>query len=691
MALRGRRLAYLDSHFPWQGSGFRYADGLALLSARPDTVFFSMYALRDPFPVPVYPLASFPRLAPSLGITDVYGVFLDFMSGVLGLGPSRRVPPGPMLGLDLSAVLRRLRIRAHVGLYPGGGFLPSDAGFSDVAAIVQAADSVFSWMPEVVDRFPEITLVRPAIVNTSYYSFVRRDFGSLPLQLLFVADARPRKGLDIALAAMTLLERERVHLHVVGPHDSERWKGDPGRVTFHGWLAPEAIRRLHRTCHVFVSPVRAEEVGGDGDGGVTDGFPTTAAGEALSSGCLLISGNPNGDYRALRPNLDYLEVAPDPSQLADRVREVMKSPGSAASVAFAGAHRVRQRLDVRVGCEDRLRSMRLDDPMPGTFFSRSIPSLSRVFEGTSRWRRRRPMAVLHNQLAAMRDELAALKREVADVRPDSIVQPTAVDDASSLNDQVTKMSRQLPEIGRAAIENLTGVRRALNELRQEPTYRNPYDEPTPLVTVCIPTYTNVTGLIERSLPSVLSQSYERLEVIVVGDAAPPEAEQAVARLGDPRVRFENLTVRGPYPTDPHERWLVAGTGPLNASIERASGSWLVIHNDDDVLRPSHVESLLDHARTQRVEVAYGRFEFHTPGGIVRQLGKFPPQLGEFGWQAAITHGGVAKLFLYELYAFVFDEPGDWNRARRMLHAGVSFSMLDAFVFDYYPSAEWQTP
>jgi hypothetical protein len=28
--IRGRRLAYIDSHFPWQRSGFRYADALAL-------------------------------------------------------------------------------------------------------------------------------------------------------------------------------------------------------------------------------------------------------------------------------------------------------------------------------------------------------------------------------------------------------------------------------------------------------------------------------------------------------------------------------------------------------------------------------------------------------------------------------------------------------------------------------------
>ena len=80
-----------------------------------------MYEMRDPFPAPVLPLADFPRLAGSLGISDVYGVFLDFMAGILGLRQNRGDEPGPIEGLDLSGVLSYEGIRAHAGLYPGGG------------------------------------------------------------------------------------------------------------------------------------------------------------------------------------------------------------------------------------------------------------------------------------------------------------------------------------------------------------------------------------------------------------------------------------------------------------------------------------------------------------------------------------------------------------------------------------------
>ena len=358
--LRGPRLAYIDSHFPWRRSGFRYADALALHEARPDTAFFSMYEMRDPFPAPVLPLADFPRLAGSLGITDVYGVFLDFMAGILGLRQNRGDEPGPIEGLDLSGVLSYEGIRAHAGLYPGGGFVATDAGFEDARRLVTAADVVFSWAPAVLRHVPGVSPIEPAIIDTAFYAATPHDLQARPLELLFVADAKPRKGLAVALGALRGLADEPVHLHVVGPHHKSAWDGPDSHVTFHGWLEREQLRELHRHCHVFLSPVteeRPDDPGGDG--GVTDGFPTAAAGEAASSGCLLITANPDADHRALRPGVDHIEIPASDTAFADAVRAVLADPAPALDVAQSGARRVRERLDVRVGAATRLELMGL--------------------------------------------------------------------------------------------------------------------------------------------------------------------------------------------------------------------------------------------------------------------------------------------------------------------------------------------
>lgn len=355
---------YLDSHFPWQRSGFRYADALALHAIRPDTVFFSMYAMRDPFPAPVLPLADFPRMAPTLGITDVYGVFLNFIAGIVGLGgPVAGTPPGPVEGLDLSSVIRREGLRVHAGVYPGGGLIATEASLQRVRDLVAAADQAFSWGPLVLAEVAGVVSIRPGVIDTTYYRQQHDRFDSEPLEILFAADDRPRKGLDVALHMMVELAGEAVHLHVVGPHDPTTSPGGADRVTFHGWLERDALRALHRRCKVFVSPVTAE-IPGDvgGDGGVTDGFPTTAAAEAMSSGLLLISANPEGDHRHLRCDVDFIERPADPLAFADAVREVIRNPGHAATIAATGARRVRERFNVRAGVAERLALMGLNTP-----------------------------------------------------------------------------------------------------------------------------------------------------------------------------------------------------------------------------------------------------------------------------------------------------------------------------------------
>ena len=340
--VRGRRLAYVDSHFPWQRSGFRYADALALHEARPDTVFFSLHETRDPFPAPVLPLAQFPRLAPSLGITDLYGVSPRFMAGALGLRD----------GLDLSGVLQREGIRTHVGLYPGEGFVVTEA-----RRLVEAADQAFSWMPAALERLSGVTPIDPGVIDTAFYA--QRPSATSPpgrSSCCFVADAEPHTGLAEALAAVEELAGEPVHLHVVGPHDGRR--PPTGRRSTAGSTA----RGCASCTAVATSSSRDPATSGDG-------FPTAPAAEAVASGLLLLASNPESDHRHLRPGVDHIEVPATAGAYADAVRAVLADPGAAAAMAESGAHRVRERFDVRAGVAARLALMGFN---PGrTPFARS--------------------------------------------------------------------------------------------------------------------------------------------------------------------------------------------------------------------------------------------------------------------------------------------------------------------------------
>ena len=243
-------------------------------------------------------------------------------------------------------------------------------------------------------------------------------------------------------------------------------------------------------------------------------------------------------------------------------------------------------------------------------------------------------------------------------------------------------------LAQAMLDDEAATRRLLYAARESDQYALAFEDPEPLVSVCIPTYANFQGLVSRAIPSALAQDHPSLEVIVVGDGAPPETKGAIAALGDRRVRYENLPVRGQYPEDEDACWLVAGTPAFNRAMQLAEGRWIAILNDDDAMRSDHVSSLLTVARETRAEVVYGRLERHAPDGQTEIICDFPPASHAFGWQAALQHSAL-KLFEYELWAWLFSEPGDWSRARRMLRAGVTFRQIDKVVGDYYPGKLWR--
>lgn len=91
---------------------------------------------------------------------------------------------------------------------------------------------------------------------------------------------------------------------------------------------------------------------------------------------------------------------------------------------------------------------------------------------------------------------------------------------------------------------------------------------SPLVSVIIPTYDR-PELLRRALTSVVSQSYENLEIIVVDDCPSEPAKKVVERFDDSRIRYilheQNKGV----------------CGARNTGIKRSQGQLLAFLDDDD--------------------------------------------------------------------------------------------------------------
>jgi Glycosyl transferase family 2 len=294
----------------------------------------------------------------------------------------------------------------------------------------------------------------------------------------------------------------------------------------------------------------------------------------------------------------------------------------------------------------------------------------------------RAMSPYVNGLA---DQLTGVHRSVLDLhaRLDGIEsQLTALDTRStSLEARIGDISAALAtdrRILRDVYERADEQRLRLYQLRREEDYEAAFTEDEPLVSFVVPTYDRYEALRDVSLPSILNQGYRNTEVIVSGDCSPPETAEVVRELGDPRLRFINRTIRGPYPDDPERRWFMSGTPPLNDGVAQARGRWIAILGDDDEILPDHTERLLELARRERIEFPYGRLTVKFADGGELELGKFPPEYGHFTLQFSLYHAGL-RFFQFEPADVFYSEANDWSLARRMIAAGVRFGMIDDLV------------
>lgn len=247
------------------------------------------------------------------------------------------------------------------------------------------------------------------------------------------------------------------------------------------------------------------------------------------------------------------------------------------------------------------------------------------------------------------------------------------------------MSELIAELGSIASD-----RRMLAEVRGGSDVCWPTDESDePLVTVRIATRDRPEMLAERALASARAQTYERIEVVVVGDGCDERTGHTIERLNDPRVRYVNLPRAGVYPKDPTRRWRVAGVKPMNVAVELAAGTWIAPCDDDDELTPTHVEALLSEAKRRRLEFVWSRSEeIDTRSGTITYIGS--PRFG----RGCTTHGAVlysyGLTFLsYSVRAERLSEPADWNLMKRMRLSGVRMGYLDECTYRYFVAGPQQ--
>ena len=98
----------------------------------------------------------------------------------------------------------------------------------------------------------------------------------------------------------------------------------------------------------------------------------------------------------------------------------------------------------------------------------------------------------------------------------------------------------------------------------------------PHVSIIVPTY-NRASLLTRAIESVLAQTYEDFEVIVVDDGSTDNTADVISQFRDDRLAYHPLTEHG------------GAANARNVGIEHTQGSLVAFQDSDDAWAPDKLE------------------------------------------------------------------------------------------------------
>jgi glycosyltransferase involved in cell wall biosynthesis len=141
--------------------------------------------------------------------------------------------------------------------------------------------------------------------------------------------------------------------------------------------------------------------------------------------------------------------------------------------------------------------------------------------------------------------------------------------------------------------------------------------PTPRVSVIIATY-NRSNVLGYAIQSVLWQTFQDFELLVIGDGCTDDSADVVASFSDPRVRWHNLPENSGNQATPN-----------NVGLTMARGEYIAYLGHDDLWYPTHLALLIARLQETGADVAYTLCEHIAPAETgLRLITGFSPS-GEY--------------------------------------------------------------
>ena len=127
---------------------------------------------------------------------------------------------------------------------------------------------------------------------------------------------------------------------------------------------------------------------------------------------------------------------------------------------------------------------------------------------------------------------------------------------------------------------------------------------TPLLTVVMPTY-NAQRFIAESIESVIAQTVDDWELLVVDDASTDATKQIIAKYQEQDGRIRLLA-------------RPSNQGPAyarNFALDQARGQWIAFIDSDDIWHPEKTERQLSAMHRHRADISYTGYKRRRDGEL----------------------------------------------------------------------------
>ena len=125
----------------------------------------------------------------------------------------------------------------------------------------------------------------------------------------------------------------------------------------------------------------------------------------------------------------------------------------------------------------------------------------------------------------------------------------------------------------------------------------------PIISVIIPTY-NRAHLISETIDSVLAQTFEDFELIIVDDGSTDHTEALIAAYQDKRLIYSKISNSG--------QSVASNTG-----IEMARGEYMTLLDSDDLWEPNFLHTMYHHLTGQdQYDFCYCNYHYFDDSGVI---------------------------------------------------------------------------